>query len=583
MSHDHRLDPAIDQLSRLADDVSYPTCTACDNEGSAAQSWSDDVAYMELHPGFTGVPWPTVTAASTYASEDSSLSCQGHLSHSARANNLETSGPIQQFTSNVEFLDPLDIYSLNNQDAEHWPGDALDPALQAMSPSFSTSWELDCHDYHESGQLNALAKQVALSSFDIHQLTHVVSSNQHATQAPSQQHLDLLHVGMPFGQSYAESKDMSRVLMKPGSNERLDDFEDFESFDGARLLAGDASSLHRMPSTTSESSGLQSGMSARSTESEVVACTSCTTVFQGVYARGNYRRHRRQKHVEHRLEYVCKVSSCSKHFKRGDARLKHYRRHHPHLTNEPKFRNDRDTGHYRESTSDGTQNEDQDHLSSITLPPRTSGDSQTLYTDTTPFTTRVVAERLSIELLSKDGEGSRCDICQKGFNRAAELRRHKSSVHNLNSQQYFCTVPGCDRVSRPFRRKDKLADHTTRVHNLAAAPEAFENDEEISEATYRCEYQGCEREFDQRAELLRHKRTHTCKHERPYKCAQCRQSFLYPKDLKRHQATHLDVGDMPMFHCEVASCEYGPGRQGFSRKDGMVRHMRRFHPELYVV
>jgi uncharacterized Zn-finger protein len=282
---------------------------------------------------------------------------------------------------------------------------------------------------------------------------------------------------MTCGQSYSESMDMSGVLVTPGSDERLDIFEDFEPFDGVRPFAGDASSLEQMPSTASESSGLQSAIPAFSTGPGVMACTSCTTVFRGAYARGNYRRHRRQKHMDHHLGHVCEVSSCSKHFKRGDARLKHYRRHHPHLINAPESRNDRVTGHCRINTSDETWNEEQDYLPSTFLPPRTSGDS---------------------------------------------------------------------------------------------------------EATYRCDYQGCERGFDQRADLLRHKRTHTCKYERPHKCAQCRQSFLYPKDLKRHQATHLDVGDMPMFHCEVASCEYGPGKQGFSRKDGMVRHMRRFHPELII-
>jgi hypothetical protein len=35
-------------------------------------------------------------------------------------------------------------------------------------------------------------------------------------------------------------------------------------------------------------------------------------------------------------------------------------------------------------------------------------------------------------------------------------------------------------------------------------------------------------------------------------------------------------------HCQEVSCEYGPGRKGFSRRDGMIRHMGRFHPELVV-
>ncbi|KAF7671191.1 hypothetical protein GT037_010752 [Alternaria burnsii] len=260
MNHDQRLDPAIDQHSHLADDTSYSIHTTPDNEGPATQSWHDDVAYNELHPGFTGVPWPTITTASTCASNNSSSSRKGHFSHSATTNNGETSGSIHQFTSNVDFLDPSDIYSLNNHDAEHWRGNALDPTLLSISPNLPASWEHDYYDYHESEQLNVLTKRASLSSYAIHQLTHGASSNQHAAQTPTQQHLDFPYVGMPFGQSYPESNDMSRVLVTSGSDERLDNFEDFESFDGATLFAGGASSLIRMPSTASESSGLQSDM-----------------------------------------------------------------------------------------------------------------------------------------------------------------------------------------------------------------------------------------------------------------------------------------------------------------------------------
>jgi hypothetical protein len=578
MSHDHRLDLAIDQLSRLADEISCSTCTTRDDEGSATQSWSDDVAYNESQPDFTGVPWSAVTTPSTYASDSSSSS---QLSHPATANNRETSGSVQRFTNEVEFLNPSDVYSLNDRDAEHWSGNTLELAWQAMSQSLFTSWEHEFLINHESGQLDNLAMWSNLSSFDIRQLTHMSSSTGYAAQAPAEQHPEFSCVGMQSGQSYPESLDMFRGLMAPDPAQQSGSVEYFESFDSVRLLAGDASSLIQMPSTASESPGLKLDMPAHSTESEAVRCKSCTAVFRGVYARGNYRRHRRQKHTIHRLEYVCEDSSCSKRFGRGDARLKHYRRRHPDIVNRVTGDN-WNSGRYLDNITDETRGEKYVPPSSSTPLQLADGGSGDVSMDTTSSTPPTVARDISNEGVSTDGGSIRCDVCLEECSRAAELRRHKDMFHNQNPPQYFCEVPGCNRTSRPFLRKDKLLDHTRRVHTQPTASRAFEHLVEASQATYRCDFQDCEREFDQRADLLRHQRTHTDKSERPHKCEQCGQSFLYPKDLKRHQATHLDTetDEKPSFHCQVASCEHGPGRQGFSRKDGMIRHMRRFHPEL---
>ncbi|KAH8637862.1 hypothetical protein IG631_05632 [Alternaria alternata] len=343
-------------------------------------------------------------------------------------------------------------------------------------------------------------------------------------------------------------------------------------------LARSTQSENPISTTSSLSSEVVNG----GRDQETLSCAFCPAKFAGIYARGNYGRHRRQKHVDHNREFQCEVSHCPKVFRRHDARLKHYRRQHPDLVHNSESGNDWHARRRRASCTDETRGEQQDYLSPKNRLQSTGGDSEMIYMDTTPSTPTMVVNELSTEVIRQEGENIRCDICQKEFNRAAELRRHKDSVHNLNSLQYFCEVPGCDRASRPFPRKDKLADHTARVHTQALALRALGHGEEALQPTYHCGYQGCERTFDQRADLLRHQRTHTDKSERPHKCAQCEQSFLYPKDLRRHQATHLDNedDDKPSFHCEVASCEYGPGRQGFSRRDGMIRHMRRSHPEL---
>jgi hypothetical protein len=137
MSRDQHLDHAIDRHSRLADDTSYSIYTIRDDEGFAEHSWSDGVANNELRPRFTDVAWPTVTTTSTCASDNGSSSRRGPLNQLATANNKKISGSVQQSTSNVEFLDPSDIYSLNNQYADHWSGNALDPALLVISPNSS--------------------------------------------------------------------------------------------------------------------------------------------------------------------------------------------------------------------------------------------------------------------------------------------------------------------------------------------------------------------------------------------------------------------------------------------------------------
>ncbi|KAF1976857.1 hypothetical protein BU23DRAFT_626400 [Bimuria novae-zelandiae CBS 107.79] len=60
-------------------------------------------------------------------------------------------------------------------------------------------------------------------------------------------------------------------------------------------------------------------------------CDDCGRVFTGEYRRGNRARHRRQKHGDTEDMYDCKDPGCEASFKRQDARLKHYRKHHREL------------------------------------------------------------------------------------------------------------------------------------------------------------------------------------------------------------------------------------------------------------
>ncbi|KAH7085725.1 hypothetical protein BKA63DRAFT_25279 [Paraphoma chrysanthemicola] len=66
---------------------------------------------------------------------------------------------------------------------------------------------------------------------------------------------------------------------------------------------------------------------------DVLLCEEggCQAMYSGKYRRGTLLRHMRLKHGLEEREYPCEQLRCEKSFKRQDARLKHYRKHHRHL------------------------------------------------------------------------------------------------------------------------------------------------------------------------------------------------------------------------------------------------------------
>lgn len=72
-----------------------------------------------------------------------------------------------------------------------------------------------------------------------------------------------------------------------------------------------------------------------STTPEVLFCRFCKTTFTGKHRRGNWQRHNRLKHGDQDVSYPCQGADCKHKFKRTDARLKHYRKYHPHLASDP--------------------------------------------------------------------------------------------------------------------------------------------------------------------------------------------------------------------------------------------------------
>ncbi|KAF2469637.1 uncharacterized protein BDR25DRAFT_46673 [Lindgomyces ingoldianus] len=94
-----------------------------------------------------------------------------------------------------------------------------------------------------------------------------------------------------------------------------------------------------------------------------------------------------------------------------------------------------------------------------------------------------------------------------------------------------------------------------------------------------CSYPGCGKPFNRQCDLKRHSKTHQPRSERPHKCSVCNEGFLYPKDRNRHERTH-DQSSSPetTLYCPVEGCN---NRDGFSRRDNLLRHQRKQHPRLH--
>jgi ankyrin repeat protein len=71
--------------------------------------------------------------------------------------------------------------------------------------------------------------------------------------------------------------------------------------------------------------------------------------------------------------------------------------------------------------------------------------------------------------------------------------------------------------------------------------------------------------------LSRHKK----RHEKHYKCLVCNTPFSIRNDLERHKKVHSYLNSK--FLCTIAGCSF----EGATRKDNLLKHVRRFHQDLY--
>ncbi|KAM3912055.1 uncharacterized protein RB166_020529 [Leptodactylus fuscus] len=106
----------------------------------------------------------------------------------------------------------------------------------------------------------------------------------------------------------------------------------------------------------------------------------------------------------------------------------------------------------------------------------------------------------------------KCDLCDRCFSDASNLRRHKNIHTGL--RPYVCDICGSS-----FRQKSQLERHRL-VHT--------------GERPYRCAF--CTKGFRDSTELRVHFRVHTG--ERPYSCPICQKSFSRICYMRRHKEKH---------------------------------------------
>jgi hypothetical protein len=257
----------------------------------------------------------------------------------------------------------------------------------------------------------------------------------------------------------------------------------------------------------SETSDLPEVSSERSVN--VFRCSACGATFSGRYGKGNLARHRRHQHIGHEPGYPCEEIGCARMFKRKDARLKHYRRHHPQSGQIPSTRRgSRASIFSSESCQSETAtivkpaSQSQDDLSSDEPFPMTRENSSSLAA--IPRSVPLEFPDLTLEGCLKAEDGPlledhapssshkctqcgvecqtsgqlnyhinrshvrrfKCKQCDKAFNLKADLHRHELSKHKPELQQIFhCADAAC---THTFTRRDNLVRHIHKCHKKNA-------------------------------------------------------------------------------------------------------------------
>ena len=138
---------------------------------------------------------------------------------------------------------------------------------------------------------------------------------------------------------------------------------------------------------------------------------------------------------------------------------------------------------------------------------------------------------------------AKCDLCFKVFREKRYLRRHRFRKHKISLRA---------KSGRPSSGPNPIP-----LLNSEVKSEVSEN------LVVRLPCGDCEKEFDSKKKLYKHRLQHT----NNYTCDQCEKSFPTPGALRLHKNIHLDV--LP-FQCDI--CD-----KGFAQAGNLKTHKIRYH------
>ncbi|XP_068963823.1 zinc finger protein 711 isoform X3 [Petaurus breviceps papuanus] len=139
----------------------------------------------------------------------------------------------------------------------------------------------------------------------------------------------------------------------------------------------------------------------------------------------------------------------------------------------------------------------------------------------------------------------KCDVCEKGFHRPSELKKHEETHKGKKVHQCrHCDFKSCD----PF----VLSGHILSVHTR--------------DLPLKCKR--CKRGFRQQTELKKHMKTHSGR--KIYQCQYCEYSTTDASGFKRHVIS-IHTKDYPH------RCDYC--KKGFRRPSEKNQHIMRHHKE----
>ena len=120
-----------------------------------------------------------------------------------------------------------------------------------------------------------------------------------------------------------------------------------------------------------------------------------------------------------------------------------------------------------------------------------------------------------------------CSFCAKAFTSIVSLNGHEQRYHTEDPESIIKSdilcIFSCMTCEKVFKSKSTLRDHEIRNHGRKG---------EI----FKCEFEGCVKDFTNPALLRNHMRTHT--DERPFSCLYCNCNFKAKFHMENHSKRH---------------------------------------------